>query len=130
MKAQLVTTGWRYGQLYDGGPGHLTACLVMSCIANRVRRGWCSWLEALDNIPKYAAELKTPLGTPTPWEPSFVKLLHEVEGIYDGSSDPAKGGLYWCDLRHIETEFFKEAILAHPELHPRIVDMNSFTIFG
>ena len=96
---------------------------------NRVKRGHGTLLEVIDRIPLYAAENEVPTGTPVVWEPTFLKLLHSVEGIFDGTLDTAKGGIYWADLRKIETEFFKEKILKNPDEHPRIVDMNSFSVF-
>lgn len=125
-KSQLVLTGWRHGREYGG---HLASCMIMSCIANRVRLGWGNWLETLDRIPLYSAELVQPTGTPSIWEPQFVRLLHEVESIYDGTQDYSKGTLYWCDLRRVETEFFKEKILAQPDQHPKLVDMNTLACF-
>lgn len=121
-KSQLVLTGWRWGQEYGG---HLAACMVMSCLSNRVRLGWGSWLETLDRIPLYAATTEMPTGTPSLWEPSFVRLLHEVESAFDGSQDYSKGAVYWADTRRIDTTFFKDKILALPEQHPRVVEMNS-----
>ena len=129
IKSHLVLTGWRYSQLYGQG-GHLVGCLVMSCIANRYKHGWGDWFAIIQNIPKYAAENETPMGYPETWEPGFMKMLHEVEGIYDGSSkDVTNGGVYWGDLRRIETPFFKDVILAQKDLHPRVADINSFTIW-
>lgn len=125
IKSQLVLTSWRWGREYGG---HLASCIVMSCLANRSRLGWGTWLEVLDRIPAHSASLQMPTGTPSIWEPSFVRLLHEVEGIYDGSQDYAKGGLYWADLRFVDNPWFKEKILQHPD-HPRVVDFNSLTVF-
>jgi len=126
QKSQLVLTGWRWGQEYGG---HLAACLIMSCIANRVRLGWGSWLEVLDRIPAFSAQNEIPTGTPSIWDPNFVRLLHEVEGIYDGSKDYSKGAVYWADTRRIERDWFKEKIIACPDQHPRVVDMNSLSLF-
>ncbi len=129
QKAQLVTVGWRWGREYGGG--HMATCLVMGCLMNRVRLGWGSVLEVLDRIPNYAAipANEIPGGTPSVWEPNFVRLLHEVEGIFDGTQDPSKGAVYWCDLRRVTTPFFKDKILAYPEEHPRLVDMNTLVCF-
>jgi len=66
----------------------------------------------------------------------FVKLLHEVEAIYDGSMNYAiskskhESGLYWCDLRRIDTEFFKTKIIGDKEGHPKILDMNTLAVFA
>lgn len=83
----------------------------------------------LDNIPLYSAQTEMPTGTPPIWEPGFVRLLHEVEGIYDGSNDYAKGALYWCDTRRVETQFFKEKIFGRPDEHPSIGSMNTLMLF-
>lgn len=126
QKSCLVATGWRYGLEYGG---HLAACMVMSCLMNRVRLGWGTVLEVLDRIPNFAASEEMPTGTPSIWEPEFVRLLHEVEAIFDGTQDYAKGALYWGDTRRMTTPFFKEKILGQRELHPRIVEMNTFCCF-
>lgn len=83
----------------------------------------------IENIPKYAAQYEMPTGTPSVWEPNFVRLLHEVEAIYDGSQDYASGAVYWCDSRRIETPFFKDKILAQKETHPRVGEMNTLMLF-
>jgi hypothetical protein len=126
MKAQLVTVGWRYGREYGG---HLAACMVMSCLMNRVRLGWGTLLEVLDRIPNFAATEEAPTGTPAIWSPEFVRLLHEVEAIYDGSQDHSKGAVYWADLRFVTTPFFKDKILADQEHHPRVLEMNTLACF-
>lgn len=126
QKAKLVETGWRWGKDYGG---HLGACIIMSCIMNRVRAGWGTTIEMLDKIPNYAATTETPTGTPSIWEPSFVRLLHEVEAIFDGTQDYAKGALYWCDTRDVTTPFFKERILGDSATHRRIMEMNTLACF-
>ena len=126
QKAQLVTVGWRWGREYGG---HMAACMVMSTLANRVRLGWGNWLEVIDRIYAFSAQIEVPVGTPAIWEPGFVRLLHEVEGIYDGSVDYSKGALYWCDTRRVETPFFKDKILAQLDEHPRVLEMNTLAFF-
>lgn len=126
MKSQLVVTGWRWGKEYGG---HLAACMVMSCIMNRVRLGWGNVLDVLDRIPNFAATTELPTGTPSIWEPNFVRLLHEVEGIYDGTVDHSNGALYWCDTRKVETQFFKEKILGDSQTHHRVMEMNTLACF-
>jgi hypothetical protein len=126
LKGQLVLQGWRYGQEYGG---HLGPCLIMSCLANRQRLGWGSWLDIIDNIPKYSAELIQPIGTPSVWEPNFTRLLQEVDAIYDGTKDYAKGGVYWADSRRITNHWFVDKIIGNPDQHPRIGDMNTLFIY-
>jgi hypothetical protein len=119
-------TSWRYGRAYGGWRA---AAMIMSVIMNRVRLGWGTLLEVIDNIPNKAATTEIPTGWPSIWEPDFVKLLHEVEGIYEGTKDHSKGALYWCDSRYVETDFFKEKILGDQEAHPRVAEMNSLMFF-
>ena len=108
----------------------------MHVIANRVRLGWGAWLQVIDRIPLYMAEFEMPpMEHPSIWEPAFVKLLHVVEGIYDGSvPDLSKGALYFADLNHIERPWFKELISAqNPETglrqHPSVSNINGLTFF-
>lgn len=127
QKSQLVTVGWLHGKEYGG---HLASCMVMNCLMNRVRCGWGSLLEVIERLPLFAAEQVQPSGFPQIWEPGFVRLLHEVDLIYDGSGvDYSKGALYWADLRRVERQWFKDKILANPETHPRIADFNSLAFF-
>ena len=119
--------GWRAGNEYGG---HLGSCMIMSCLANRQRLGWGTWLDILDNVPNFSATLEQPTGTPQIWEPGFVRLLHEVEAIYDGSQDYSKGALYWADLaKPITNQWFRDKILNNMEIHGKVADMNSLTFF-
>jgi hypothetical protein len=58
IKGRLVEMGWRFGQSYAGG--HIAGEMVMQAIANRVRVGWSSWLQAIDRIPLHMAEAEIP----------------------------------------------------------------------
>jgi hypothetical protein len=127
IKSHLVTYAWRYGREY-GGPK--PAQMVMCAVANRVKCGQGSWLEVIANIPKYAAEYSQPEGFPSIWDQTLVRLLHEVESIYDSSGkDLTDGALFWCDLRRVETDWFRNTILGNPQQHPRIADMGPLTFF-
>ena len=146
VKSQLVSYGWRYGQLYGGG--HLAGTLVMQALANRVRRGFGSYLQVLESVPLYMAEHEMPpLKYPSLWEPNFVKLLHAVEGIYSGSATdmtlgatmidnkPRTGGLYFGLLNKIERPWFKTQIIdaINPlnglRLHNRVADLNCLSFW-
>lgn len=141
IQAKLVEMGWRWATTYNGG--YLAGVLVMNTIANRVRCGHGSWLEVIDNIPKYMAENEMPAFKHPPiWENNFVKLLHAVDGVFDGStSDLSKGALYWGDLAHIERPWFKSLITAvNPIIvedgsgqnlrqHPLVSSVNSLSFF-
>lgn len=126
IKSQLVKYGWQAGREYGG---HLAACMIMSCLANRQRHGWGSWTEVLENIPKFSASLEQPSGTPQIWSPEFVKLLHEVDSIFDGTQDYAKDAFYWADTRRIDNPWFKEHITSHMDIHPIVGNMNTLTLF-
>ena len=127
QKAQLVLTAWKHGHEFGG---HLASCMVMSCIANRQRLGWGNWLDIIEGIPAKAATLEQPTGTPSVWEPNMVRLLHEVEAIYDGSKDYANGAVYWADTaKPITNPWFQEKILNNLESHPSVGSMNSFMLF-
>lgn len=123
QKAQLVTVGWKHGKEYGG---HLAPCIIMSCIANRQRLGWGTWLDVIDDVPSKCATIEQPTGVPQVWEPGFVRLLHEVEAIYDSSKDYSNGALYWFDSsKEVTNTWFKEKILGDMETHKKVGDMNS-----
>lgn len=129
QRSLLVLESWRQTIEYGG---HMAACMVMSALGNRVRLGWGSWAEIIQRIPNYSALKEQPNREmfPSIWEPNFVRLLHEVESSFDGSgTDYAKGGLYWCDSRHIERDWFQTNILDKKEDHPRVAEMNSLMFF-
>jgi hypothetical protein len=122
-KSQLVLVGWKYGHKYGG---YLASAIIMSCLANRQKLGWGSWLEVIDGIPARSATIEQPIGIPSIWEPEFVRLLHEVESVYDGSKDYSKTALYWFDsAEQVSNPWFQEKILGDPQSHPVIGNMNS-----
>ena len=134
-KTQLVMMGWRFGQSYAGG--HLAGQMVMHALANRVRCGWGAYLQVIECVPTFMAENELPpLKFPSIWEPVFVKLLHTVDGIYDGSvPDLTHGGLYWGDLSRIERPWFLGKIVqARNEeglpQHKRVSDLNSLSFWS
>jgi hypothetical protein len=135
VKAKLVEMGWRFSQSYSGG--YLAGIMVMSVIANRFRLGWGSWLEIIQRIPEHMAENTIPEAVyPSVWDAGFVKLLHAVDGVYDGSAqDITKGALYWADLTKIDRSWFKSKILdavnerTGLRQHQMISQMNSLAFF-
>jgi len=123
QKSQLVTVGWKHGKEYGG---HLAPCIIMSCLANRQKLGWGTWLEILEDVPNKCSTLEQPTGIPQIWEPNFVRLLHEVEAIFDSSKDYSNGALYWFDsAKEVTNPWFKEKILGDMETHRKVGDMNS-----
>jgi hypothetical protein len=138
QKTKLVEIGWSFGQSYGGG--HLAGQMIMHVIANRVRCGWGTWLDVITKVPYFMAENQLPpLEFPSVWNGSFVKLLHVVDGVFDGSvPDISKGALYWADLTRIERPWFQAKIIdpikedgpqAGQRQHAIVANMNSLSFF-
>lgn len=144
IQGRLVEMGWRFGQAYGGG--HLAGTMVMQVLANRTRMGWGSWLRILETVPDYMAENELPpLKYPSVWEPTFVKLLSVVEGIYDGSvadmtrgahSEHRTGALFFCALNKVERPWFQKNILDSKDpvtglrQHQMVWSMNTLAAFN
>jgi hypothetical protein len=135
IKANLVSMGWRFSQSYTD-TGHIAGQMIMHTLANRVKCGWGSWLQIVDRVPAFMAEKELPkLEHPSVWDAGFIKLLHAVDGIYDGSiPDLSKGALYWCELSRIENPWFKEKIVDAVGVdglrrHPIVANMNGLSFF-
>ena len=128
IQSHLVNMGWRFTQFY--GQGHMGGQMVMHALANRVRLGWGSWLSVIDGVPRFMAENELPpLVFPAVWDPAFVKLLHAVEGVMDGSApDLTKGALYWADLAKIERGWFIDTVLKN-EGRVRVASMNGLNFW-
>lgn len=134
LKGKLVEMAWRFGSSYNCG--YLGGVMIMNCLANRFRLGWGSWLDVLAHVPNFMAESEIPeLKLTSVWEPNFVKLLHAVDGVFDGSAvDTTKGALYWADLNKIERDWFKKKVVDATRedglrAHPIVGNMNSFSVF-
>ena len=119
---------WRQGHTYGN---HQVAVMIMGCLANRQKLGWGNYLDILKNLPKFSStnELPNRDKFPDVWEANFVRLLHAVDAVYDGSMpDPAMGGLYWADLKNVTSAWFQEKVIDNP-VHSICANQNSFTIF-
>jgi hypothetical protein len=111
--------------------------MVMQVFSNRQRAGFGSYLSIIENVPNFMAENEIPpFKLDSVWSPLFTKLLHAVEGIYDGSAqDLTKGALYWADLNRIQRPWFKEKIVDSVSevtglrRHPIVANMNSLSFF-
>lgn len=127
QRAKLVDVMWQYGKEYGG---HHAACMVGSCIMNRVKAGWSNnIIEAISKIPAYAATTDVPkYEVPSMWDPSFIRILTEVGAIAEGLKDHCNGATYWCDTRRINTPFFTEKILKDP-IYKRVAEMNSLAFY-
>jgi len=107
--------------------------MIAGCMANRERLGWGKWGHIIQTVARYSAvtELPNRNAWPDLWEPNFIKLLHTIPGIVDGSApDPAMGAIYWADLSQpITNPWFKERVLKSDVIRVR-ANQNSFTLFG
>lgn len=134
QQTKLVEIGWRFNQSYYGG--HIGAQMIMHCLANRYKSGWGPWLDIIAKVPQFMAENELPeLTFPNQWDGNFVKVLHLVSGVFDGSiPDLSKGALYWADLNRIERPWFKSRIVDPikengQREHPIVATINSLTFF-
>jgi hypothetical protein len=138
QQAKLVELGWRYGQFYCGG--YVAGQMIMSVFMNRVKCGWGNHLDVMTKVLPFAAENELPpLIYPGVWDGNFVKLLHVVTGVFDGSiADMSKGSLYFADLNKIERPWFQEKIVdpikedgptAGQRQHPIVANINSLSFF-
>ena len=130
VKAYVVLECWRQGHHVGN---HQIPLMIAGCLSNRVRLGWGQWLDVLMGVPKFSATLEQPNRDKWPdiWSPDFVKVLHAIDGIYDGSiADPALGGLYWADLSKgragITNPWFQEKIL---DVRTPCANQGPFTVF-
>ena len=130
VKSLLVLEAWRQGQ---GFGNHQIPMIILGCLANRQKLGWGTYLDILKGVSKFSATLELPNRDvfPDVWEPSFVKLLHSVDAVYDGSiGDPAMGGLYWADLSKgragVTNPWFQEKIL---DVRTPCANQGPFTVF-
>jgi hypothetical protein len=135
VKGKLVELGWRFGTSYNSG--HLAGVMVMQVLSNRQRAGFGSYLSIIENVPNFMAENEIPpMKLGSVWDPLFTKLLHAIEGIYDGSAqDLTKGALYFGDLNKIESSWFKSKVLDAIDpatglrRHPIVSNMGPLSFF-
>lgn len=126
VKSELALTAWRHGQTYGG---HSAGLMVAHCLRNRQQKGWNNWLGVIESIPKFSATLDQPAGMPTQWDRNFLKILSAIDGIFDNTTkDIVNGGLYWADLRKIESGWFLEKIARSTD-HHRVADMNTLVFW-
>ena len=125
--SQLVLECWRQGCDYGNQQVPL---FIFGCLANRQKAGWGGWLEILQRVPAFSATIVQPNRDkwPNVWEPSVIKLLHMAPALMDGSA-PNHDGFYWADNRNIETQWFKEKIMARQDVHSASCNQGPFTVY-
>jgi len=125
-KSIIALTAWSYASHYGSQVPQL---MVAQVIANRARRGWGSILDVVDRMPRYEAAPPTTEGLPDSWDKAFLRVLAEIDPIYDGTSkDTTNGGLYFGDLNDIQNPSFLEKIARNPE-HHRVADCAGTLVF-
>ena len=126
VKGQLALTAWRWGKDYGG---HQASLMIAHCLHNRHLKGWNTWFGIIDSIPRYSGTLEIPTGWPDQWDRNFVKILAEMDGIYDSvSKDLVNGGLHWADTTRIDSPHFLESVSRNPE-HHMVANMGSLTFW-
>ena len=128
LKGQLVLECWRQGCMHGN---HQVPVIILGCLANRQKLGWGNFLEILKGVPKFSATLELPNRDKFPdiWNPNFVRLLHAVDSVYDGSMpDPAFGGVFWATLPNVDNPWFIEKVLNNP-VHSVCANQGPFTVF-
>jgi hypothetical protein len=124
VKSELALVAWRFGKDYGS---HVSSMLIAQVLANRQKAGWGTWLDVIQNIPKYAATLDQPTGFPTAWNRDFLRILTEIDSVVDGTAkDGTNGGLFWADLNNVTNEWFLEEICRKKT---RCGDMGSLVFF-
>jgi hypothetical protein len=111
--------------------------MVMNVLANRFKAGWGPYLSIIENVPNFMAESELPpMKLDTVWSPLFTKLLHAIEGAYDGSAqDLTKGALYWADLNKVQNPWFQQKVIdpvsevTGLRRHPMVANMGSLSFF-
>jgi hypothetical protein len=127
IKGQLALTAWRHGRTYGG---HAASLLIAQVIATRVKKGFGNWFDVIQNIPKFSATLDQPTGFPNAWDRDFLRVLSEIDGVFDGTAkDNTNAALFWADLNNITSEWFLENVARSPN-HTRVADMNSLTFWS
>jgi hypothetical protein len=132
IKSWLALESWRYGHHY-GGDNAMTS--IACCIANRYRKGWGSWHEILRDIPMYSALAleDIPIGYPNPNDPSFVRLLVNVDKIFDNQFDDKRNGsnegVFFGDLAKITRPWFLENIVRNPTEHQCVCNISTLSFW-
>jgi len=121
-KGEVALVAWRHGKDYGG---HLASLMVAHCLRNRFVAGWGTWFRIIETIPQHSAILEQPSGWPDQWDRNFLKVLVDMDAIFDGTAkDLSNKAVYWADTAKIDNPRFLEKVARNPE-HHRVADMGS-----
>lgn len=128
VKSELALAAWRYGAIYGG---HNASLLVAQVFATRQKRGWGAWLDVIERAPKFDAAPPKTSGYPNLWDKSFLRILSEVDPIFEGTKkDDTNGALYFGDTTDIQSKWFLMKIARNPEEHQIVASMNTLTFWN
>jgi hypothetical protein len=146
ITSMLALQCWRDGK--DEGFDAMMG--IAFTIRNRVRAGWYggNWLDILAHHQEWSATTATPsIELPDPRINSFMKLLQQIDGVFNGMVDdnitikqdgvsnliitgPPPVALYYGRMDKIDNPWFLENISRKGELHPRIAQVGLISFFA
>jgi len=128
IKSEIALASWRYGSHYGAEKASI---LIAQTLANRNRKWGTPWLELLTKAPQFDAAPPTTTGYPNIWDRSFLKLLLEMDGLFDGTrKDDTNGALYFGDTTNIQSKWFLMKIARNHDEHQIVAAMNSLTFWN
>jgi hypothetical protein len=117
IKSWLALESWRYGHKF----GPKGPAIIARILHNRVKRGWGTWAQVLNDMPKFNAINigEEPKEYPDPYNPAFIKVLVEVDKIFSGDEDTVSNkAVFFADLGNITREWFLTNVVRNPGEHP------------
>jgi len=123
-----VLTSWRYANQYGG---HLPVLMVAQTFRNRLTKGvGGSWKEIFENAHKYSATIEQPGGFPDTYDKNFIKILSEIDPIYEGTAkDIVEGAIFFGDTTNITNNWFLENISRNTANHNRTANTSTLTFW-
>lgn len=132
IKSWLALEAWRFGHHFGGERASTT---IACAIANRVKQGWGSWYEVLRDIPMYSALAleDIPTGYPNPSDLAFVRLMVNVDKIFNNEFDDKANGaneaVFFGDLAKITRPWFLENIVRNATEHSMVCNLGTLSFW-
>ena len=108
--------------------------MVAQCIANRVRLGWGSWHDVLDDLPIYssldpARAIADRPRLPASNDPRFLMLLSAMDKVYDNSGENLVGaGVFWADVTKLSHAWFISNVVNGSD-HRRVAQNGTLVVW-
>jgi hypothetical protein len=129
IKARLATFAHDEAQHHGGIDCMLAVAFV---VRNRVRAGWRggNWMEVIESHDEVAATIYQH-SAPDLRNINFRLLLAQVDDIYSGLAPDryTEGALYYCELNHVERQWFKDNVLKDLQTHERCATVGNISFF-